>query len=275
MQDHDSSSFKPTRIALGIEYDGTKFHGWQSQPNVRTVQGVVEHALSTVANEKISTICAGRTDGGVHAASQVIHFESHAKRLEDAWVLGSNCYLPSDVKVQWAHIVEEDFHARFSALSRTYQYWIYCSRVRPVMLRSYLTHEERRFDLALMEQVAQQLVGEHDFSAFCASECQAKTPIRTVENVSIFQQGPLISFTITANAFLHHMVRKIVAVLLEISSGRRPISWMDELMANRQSANQIVMAPPQGLCLVAVRYPSRFNLPQAKGAWLHFGEDSL
>ncbi len=263
-----------TRIALGLEYDGTKFHGWQSQPNVRTVQGVVEQALSTVADEKVSIICAGRTDAGVHAANQVVHFETNANRLDDAWVLGSNCYLPSDVKARWAQIIDEDFHARFSALSRTYQYWIYCDRVRPVILRPYLTHESRELNLELMKQAAQYLLGEHDFSAFRSSECQANTPVRTVEHIKIEQKGPLISFTITANAFLHHMVRKIVAVLVEIATQRRPVSWMVELMANKESANQITMAPPQGLCLVAVRYPSRFNLPQTKGAWLHFCEEN-
>lgn len=262
-----------TRIALGLEYDGTKFHGWQFQPEVRTVQGVVEDALSTVADEKISIICAGRTDAGVHAANQVIHFESNANRLEEAWLLGTNCYLPADVKVRWVKSVDDDFHARFSVLSRTYQYWIYCDPVRPVMLRSYLTHESRILELDLMKQAAQKLIGEHDFSAFRSSECQAKTPIRTVESVEITQKGPFISFTITANAFLHHMVRKIVAVLIEIGLNRQPLSWMDDLMATRDSSNRISMAPPQGLCLVAVRYPSRFNLPMAKGAWLHFIEE--
>lgn len=252
-----------TRYALGIEYNGASFSGWQRQlsPALPTVQGVLEEALAFVANAPVAISCAGRTDAGVHGSGQVVHFDSLSIRNEKAWVMGTNTRLPPEVRVQWARVVPADFHARHSALSRRYRYVIYCGKVKPAVLIGQLTHIPESLDVELMHKAAQSLVGERDFSAFRAAGCQANTPMREVKFVEVRQQGRFVVLEIEANAFLQHMVRNIVGSLLQVAMGRQSVQWIAEVLAGRDRNLAGVTARPDGLYLVGVGYPSRFELP--------------
>ena len=249
------------RIALGLEYDGSSFHGFEAQRNTRTVQGVLEHALSRIADQPIRTICAGRTDAGVHALAQVVHFDVSVKRPQRAWVMGTNTHLPRDVAVLWAREVDATFHARFSALGRRYRYLILNRRTRPAVLSRRVTWMCRPLDVLRMREAAQSLLGEHDFSAFRAAGCQARTPVRTLRQLQVVRDGDLIIVHVAANAFLQHMVRNLVGVLAAIGEGRQPVQWAAEVLASRDRKAGGVTAPAHGLYLSAVKYPQAFAMP--------------
>ena len=215
----------PARLAVALEYDGTAFAGWQRQEAVRTVQQVTEEALTRIADEPVSLTCAGRTDAGVHARAQVAHFDTHATRSMRGWVLGANTELPRDVSVSWAHPVPPEFHARYSARSRTYRYFILNSTARSALAEKRATWLYRALDHERMAEAAAYLEGEHDFSAFRAAECQAKSPVRRVEALRVERDGDWVLLEATANAFLHHMVRNIAGLLIAIGKGDHEPSW--------------------------------------------------
>jgi tRNA pseudouridine38-40 synthase len=250
------------RIALGLEYDGAEHHGWQRQCDVPSVQEHLEKALSHIANCPILVKCAGRTDAGVHATGQIVHFDTPVSRPVRAWTLGVNANLPDSVAVTWCHSVSDEFHARFSAIGRRYRYIIYNTRLRPAILQNGVTHEYRELDEAKMHQAAQALVGRHDFSAFRASLCQAKSPVRDVYSVTVSRRGRYVIVDIHANAFLHHMVRNITGSLLDVGAGEQPISWIKSLLDGKDRTKAAATAKPNGLYLVKVDYPEHFNLPQ-------------
>lgn len=251
------------RIAMGIEYDGSGFNGWQiqMQGGTRTVQGCVESALAVVADRPVRVHCAGRTDTGVHGLGQVIHFDTDAERSAHAWVFGTNANLPSDISIVWASVVDDSFHARFSAERRRYRYVIFNRRVRPAVMAANLTWDYRPLDERRMVQAANYLLGEHDFSSFRAYACQAKSPIRTIHELTVTRSGLHIIIEIEANGFLHHMVRNIAGVLMTIGAGERDVDWMREVLAARDRQLGGVTAPSSGLTLLTVRYPSHFGLP--------------
>ena len=250
------------RIALGIEYDGTDFCGWQTQAaGIRAVQPEVETALSRVAAHPVTVHCAGRTDTGVHATYQVVHFETSAARNARSWILGANANLPPDVGVLWALPVPDDFHARFSAHARSYDYVLSNRRTRPALWRGKVSWECRALDVAAMAEAARHLLGEHDFSAFRAQGCQAKHPIRTLHRLEVVAMPPCIVFRVEANAFLQHMVRNFVGTLLEVGRGRQPPSWVAEVLAGRDRRLAGMTAPPDGLYLSGVRYAPHYGLP--------------
>lgn len=259
------------RIALRVEYDGSDFRGWQVQePGVRTVQGCLEQALSRVADHPVQVTCAGRTDAGVHASAQIVHFNSDAKRTVRSWVLGSNSNLPGDINVVWAHVVTDAFHARFSAQARRYRYVIINRSARSALFRRRATWYHAKLDATRMNKAAQCLRGEHDFSSFRAQACQAKSPVRTIWNLSVTRCGGWVFIDIEANAFLHHMVRNIAGVLVSIGAGEKPVSWAQDVLELRNRALGGVTAPPEGLYLMAVRYAAEFGLPSADGSLLLF-----
>jgi tRNA pseudouridine38-40 synthase len=254
-----------SRVACRIEYNGSQFNGWQSQPhlNVTTVQQTLEAALACVANRPLRVHCAGRTDTGVHGVGQVIHFDDPVGRSCKNWVYGTNANLPAAVRVHWAVTVPEDFHARFSALSRRYRYVIANTPVRPALLARQVSWQRRPLDAARMHKAAQALLGEQDFSAFQAASCQSSTPMRNVQRVAVERFGDLVAIDIQANAFLHHMVRNIAGSLMAVGDGRHSPGWISELLAGRDRTLAAETAPPDGLYLVAVTYPEQFNLPPA------------
>lgn len=249
------------RVALRVEYQGTGFCGWQYQDGVRTVQDCLERALSQVAAHPVRVICAGRTDTGVHALGQVVHFDTEAQRPPRAWVFGANAHLPVDVAVRWAQPVSEDFHARFSAHRRHYRYVILDARTRPALLAGRVSWSYRPLDEAAMRAAAADLVGEHDFSSFRSYACQAKHPVRTVYRLDVSRQGEFIRLDVSANAFLHHMVRNLAGVLMEIGAGRRPVSWARAVLAERDRQRGGVTAPPDGLYFLGAEYPPEHALP--------------
>lgn len=249
------------KIALGIEYAGCHYLGWQKQDISPTIQEVLETALSEIANDDIKVICAGRTDTGVHALQQVVHFETNAERDYEAWLLGTNTRLPNDIAVTWALNVDGDFHARFSAESRTYQYLILNRRARPAVFNGLVTWEKQKLDYESMKQASRSLIGEHDFTSFRASACQAKSPIRTIEKLEINQIGGWYLITISANAFLHHMVRNISGVLMAIGKGKKEIDWAAEVLAAKDRKAGGVTAPPDGLYLTNIKYPAKYIIP--------------
>jgi tRNA pseudouridine38-40 synthase len=259
------------RVALAIEYNGCDFHGFQKQPNgVVTVQECLEKALSKVANESIALVCAGRTDAGVHATYQVIHFDTHSERPLKAWTKGVNAFLPDSVSVNWAANVSPLFHARFSAQSRTYRYLICRSPTRPALGADYFTWERRSIDVSIMREATKALVGNHDFTSFRTVHCQAKNPVRHVKYIEVIEQGDLLCVEINANAFLHHMVRNIVGALLEVACGKRKVEWVAQVLAAKDRTKAGVMAKPDGLHLVAVDYPKHFELPIASPSPRYF-----
>ncbi|HVE44116.1 MAG TPA: tRNA pseudouridine(38-40) synthase TruA [Gammaproteobacteria bacterium] len=249
------------RIALGIEYDGRSFHGWQAQRDLPTVQAVLEEALSHVANERIVLFCAGRTDAGVHATGQVVHFNTKAKRHIDAWTWGTNSRLPPSVTVCWARQVDFSFHARFSAVSRRYRYIIYNHPVRPGILHHRVTWHYYPLDVMRMRVAGSYLLGEQDFSSFRSSQCNANSPMRHIIDFQIEQKGPYLMLEIEANAFLHHMVRNIVGVLMRIGSGLKDPSWMEEVLAAKNRRAAAETSPADGLYLIQVRYPAPYIFP--------------
>jgi tRNA pseudouridine38-40 synthase len=249
------------RTALGVEYLGTNYCGWQHQRHALSVQQVLEGAIGRVANRPVRTHCAGRTDAGVHASGQVVHFETASTRPMRAWTLGVNTNLPDDVAVQWAMPVDASFHARFSARARHYRYLILRRPVRSAlwMHRALWTH--RSLDPGAMQQAADALVGRHDFSSFRALACQAKSPVRTVHYVRLIEHGPILELTIGADGFLHHMVRNIVGVLMAIGRGDAPVHWTSELLALRDRKRGGITAPAHGLYLSRIDYPPEYGLP--------------
>lgn len=250
------------RIALGVEYDGRAFKGWQVQRHgVRTAQGVLEAAVSVVAAETVRTTCAGRTDTGVHATGQVVHFDTSAERLPRNWVLGINVNLPSDIAINWAQAVPDEFHARFSAVARRYSYLILNRPTRSSLQEGRATWTHRPLDAGRMQAAANALLGTHDFSSYRAQGCQAKSPVRTLHAIDVTRRGERVRIDLHANAFLHHMVRNIAGVLIVIGKGERPVDWAGAVLERRDRTLGGVTAPPDGLYLSAVDYPERFSLP--------------
>lgn len=250
------------RVALGIEYDGAAHFGWQRQREVPSVQGYLEKALSKVADTTIDVHCAGRTDAGVHATGQVVHFEFDGERPERAWTLGVNANLPDSIAVTWCKPVADDFHARFSATHRRYRYIIQNTRLRPAILGNGVTHEYRELDAQLMHDAAQALIGEQDFTSFRAALCQSRTPFRHVTHVKVYRLGCYVIVDIRANAFLHHMVRNIVGSLLEVGCKEQPVSWIAQLLVAKDRTQAAATAKPNGLYLVDVTYPEEHGIPQ-------------
>jgi tRNA pseudouridine38-40 synthase len=262
-------------FALGIAYQGTRYHGWQYQSeSTPTIQLSLQTALSVVADEPLQVICAGRTDTGVHATKQVVHLHTSKQRSERAWVMGTNAHLPDDVSVVWARSVANDFSARYSAVARRYCYVIYSSPVRSALLRGMYTRDPRRLDAEAMHEAGQALVGEHNFTSFRASSCQSLSPKRNVHHLKVTRRGELIVIDIEANAFLHHMVRNIAGVLLDIGAGAYPGTWVPELLSLRDRTKGSMTAPPDGLYMVDVKYPGVPEIPLGPGL-PHFLEGLL
>jgi tRNA pseudouridine38-40 synthase len=249
------------RLALGIEYDGSRFLGWQTQPGGGAAQDALEPALATIAGASVTVTCAGRTDRGVHARGQVVHFDTDAERPESAWVRGVNAMLPDSLAVLWAQRVPEDFHARYSARARTYRYALLNRPVRPALAARHAGWFHLPLDLEAMRAAAGFLVGQHDFSAFRASECQAKSPVRTVLDFSISKNEDRIDFVVRANAFLQHMVRNIVGTLVYVGKGKHPPAWVRALLESRDRALAAPTFAPEGLYLESVEYEPHWGLP--------------
>jgi tRNA pseudouridine38-40 synthase len=258
------------KIALGIAYDGQPFEGWQSQPSGNAVQDRVEIALTAIAGQPIRVIAAGRTDAGVHATGQVVHFEVDVTRPESAWVRGTNAHLPDAIGVQWACTVDDEFHARYSAASRTYCYVLYNHPVRPSVYAGKVGWFHMPLHLESMREAIRFVIGEHDFSAFRSTECQAKSPVRVLEQALIEQRGDYLIFEFTANAFLHHMVRNLVGSLIYVGKGAQRPLWLRELLEARDRTRAAPTFGPQGLYLTAVKYADRWHLP-AFATMLPFG----
>ncbi|HCJ50692.1 MAG: tRNA pseudouridine(38-40) synthase TruA [Gallionellales bacterium CG_4_10_14_3_um_filter_54_96] len=256
------------RIALGIEYDGRPYSGWQSQPDQPTVQDALQAALSQIADAPISVIAAGRTDTGVHALEQVVHFDAPHARPLTAWVRGVNALLPDSISVRWAHPVSDEFHARFSAQGRSYRYLLLNRPVRSAIQAGKVGWFHLPLDLAAMQQATQYLLGEHDFSAFRAAECQAKSPIKCMNNIDIYREGERLVFDLQANAFLHHMVRNIVGCLVYVGKGKYPPTWLAEVLASRERRLAAPTFAPDGLYLRRISYDAKWGLPQIQDAGL-------
>jgi tRNA pseudouridine38-40 synthase len=254
------------RIALGIEYDGSAFYGWQRQRTGRTVQQCLEEGISQVANQPVATTCAGRTDTGVHATGQVVHFDTDACRDSRSWSMGVNTNLPADIRVTWTREMDTDFHARFSARRRYYRYVILNQVHGSALLDKRVCREHADLDVCRMREAACHLLGEHDFTSFRAVACQARRPVRTIYTLDITRTGRFIYLDIEANAFLHHMVRCIAGVLLRIGRDDASPEWARDLLEIRDRTAGGITAPASGLYLVAVRYPSRYDLPVS--GWL-------
>ena len=253
------------KIAAGIEYEGTAYSGWQTQLHASNIQDCVQTAISTVADHFVEVVCAGRTDTGVHAIGQVVHFVTEAIRDHRSWVLGINSNLPPDIAVTWLQETSDDFHARFSARARYYRYMLHERRLRPAISRFRAAWIMEKLDLPAMQDAAAMLIGEHDFSAFRSVECQARSPVRTITNISVTREREFVYVDIKANAFLHHMVRNIVGTLLEVGSGKRESGWVAQALAQRDRSGAGITAPAHGLHLVGVEYPEEYSLPGLQG----------
>jgi tRNA pseudouridine38-40 synthase len=249
------------RIALGLEYDGSRFLGWQTQPGGGTVQDSLEAALAAIADRPISVTCAGRTDRGVHARRQVVHFDTDADRPLSAWVRGVNALLPESVAVLWSAHVDDAFHARYAALARTYRYVLVNRAVRPALAAPYAGWFHLPLDVEAMRQAAALLVGQYDFSAFRSSECQAKSPVRTLSSIEISCDGERIDFVFRANAFLHHMVRNLVGTLVYVGKGKHPPGWVTEVLLSRDRRRAAPTFAACGLYLEDVEYADSWGLP--------------
>lgn len=250
------------RIALGIEYNGHGFYGWQAQRDVSmTIQATLQTAIGRVANEAVYLFCAGRTDAHVHATGQVVHFDTRAKRHIDAWIWGTNAYLPSSITVRFSRHVDDHFHARFSALARRYRYVIFNHPIRSALLATRAAWYYYPLDVEAMRKAGAYLIGEQDFTSFRSSQCHSKSPMRQVMAYSIERHGDFIVLDIEANAFLHHMVRNIVGVLTKIGAGRQPPGWMQEVLQAKNRRAAAETAPAEGLYLTAVRYPEPYIFP--------------
>ena len=272
---HDLSIFPDgmQRIAMGIEYKGNLFHGFQSQASgVKTIQQALEHALSAICNEKITVVCAGRTDMGVHATNQIIHFDTLAERPERAWLRGANTQLPSGITIRWAKTVSPLFHARFSALSRTYRYIIYNSPTPSALVSEQVTWDRRRLNSEDMIVGSKHLLGEHNFNAFRGAGCQAKNPVRRIEKIVIERCKNFIVIEVQATAFLYHMVRNIVGTLSAVAAGEKKTAWVKQVLASQDRRCASVTAPAAGLYLVKVGYDSVYQLPSnEKGPYIISG----
>ncbi len=251
-----------SRIAMGLAYDGQPWLGWQTQPGGRTVQDALEAALARFLDQPVATICAGRTDTGVHALSQVVHIDTSVQRRAESWVRGLNALLPQSIAVQWAQPVDDSFHARFSALSRTYVYIVRNHRVRSPLSHGRVGWVYHALSLKPMQDAAQRLLGEHDFSCFRSSECQAASPVRTVQRADVIQMGDHFLFVFKANAFLHHMIRNIMGALIYVGLGRQPPDWVDFLLNQKDRRLSAPTFSPAGLYLAHVEYPTHYALPE-------------
>jgi len=249
------------RIALGLEYDGASFNGWQTQPGGGTVQDALEAALAQMAGAPIRAQCAGRTDTGVHALAQVVHFDTEAERPDSAWVKGVNTHLPRAVAIRWAKRVPDDFHARFGATSRRYDYLLINRPTRPAVWDGRAGWFHLPLEVETMRAAAAHLIGEHDFSALRSAECQAASPVRTLRGLEITREGEVVRFSLEANAFLHHMVRNIVGCLVYVGKGKYSPTWMAEVLAGRDRAKAAPTFGPQGLYLSGIDYDPRWELP--------------
>jgi tRNA pseudouridine38-40 synthase len=252
------------RIVLGLEYAGTAFHGWQSQPDGRTIQDHLERALAAIAGEPIGVAAAGRTDAGVHATSQVVHFDAPVERPDTAWIRGVNTHLPHDIAVRWAQPVAREFHARFAATGRHYTYLLAVGAVRPALLAGRVGWYHRPLDADAMACAAQSLVGTHDFSAFRAAQCQARSPVKTLAALVVAPDGEFIRFDFSANAFLHHMVRNIVGALVAVGDGKAAEHWPAELLAGRDRTRAAPTFAPDGLYLTGAEYGPEWGLPATR-----------
>lgn len=251
------------KYAACIEYDGTAYFGWQRLSHGPSVQGEVENALSSVANHQVNLTCSGRTDSGVHGIGQIVHFESDARRDEKAWIMGANTNLPDDIALRWIQPVEDEFHARFSALSRRYRYIVLNQMTRPALLDKKVCWFRGALDENAMQNAATRLLGENDFSSFRASGCQAKHAMRELQEITVTRDHRYVYVDIVANAFLHHMVRNIVGSLFEVGTGDKPPEWFSELLAIKDRTQAGITAPACGLYFVSVKYPEAFQLPDA------------
>ncbi|MEE9445275.1 MAG: tRNA pseudouridine(38-40) synthase TruA [Cocleimonas sp.] len=250
------------KYAACIEYDGTDYRGWQRLKDLPSVQEEVEKALSHVANHSVELSCAGRTDSGVHGIGQIVHFESDATRDEKAWRMGCNTNLPDNIVLRWIQPIADDFHARFSARSRRYRYIILNHQIRPALLNKKVCWYREPLDEALMQNAANWLLGEHDFSSFRASGCQAKHAMRELQEIKISREGKYIYVDIIANAFLHHMVRNIVGSLFEVGTKRQEPEWFSTLLDIKDRTKAGITAPACGLYFVSVDYPAEYQLPE-------------
>jgi len=252
------------RIALGLEYAGQAFTGWQSQLDGRGAQDTLERALAAIAGTSTRTIAAGRTDAGVHATMQVVHFDIAVERPDTAWVRGVNSHLAQDIAVLWAHPVAEDFHARFAATARHYTYLLLNREVRPALLAGRAGWYHRPLDVAAMREAARVLAGTHDFSAFRAAECQAKSPVKTLSTIEVAASGDFVRFDFSANAFLHHMIRNIVGALVYVGAGKEPVQWIAEILVARDRTYAAPTFAPDGLYMTGVDYDAKWGLPPTR-----------
>ena len=250
------------RIALGIEYEGSSFCGWQTQPSGCAVQDHLQTALAQIAGAPVATVCAGRTDAGVHALAQVVHFDCAAARPQSAWVRGVNALLPPSLAVTWAQPVGDDFSARFSATARHYRYVLLNHAVRPAADHGRVGWYHAPLDLVRMREAAALLIGEHDFSVFRSVQCQAKSPVRTLRQLDISRRGPYLSFDLCANGFLHHMVRNIVGSLVYVGNGRHAAAWVADLLKSHDRKLAAPTIDAAGLYLTGVDYDAAWQLPQ-------------
>lgn len=250
------------RMALGVAYDGTGWGGWQTQPSRNTVQDQLQAALHRFLGQPTATMCAGRTDAGVHALCQIVHLDTTVVRSEEAWVRGLNSALPKSIAVQWARPVDDSFHARFSAHSRSYLYLLRSHRTCSPFVRGRVGWVHYALNLQAMQQAAHSLLGEHDFTSFRSSECQAASPVRDLQRITIEQQGNFFIFSFQANAFLHHMVRNLMGVLLLVGRGRKSVHWPRQVLNARDRSSAGATFAPDGLYLAGVQYPQQFGLPQ-------------
>ena len=258
------------RVALGIAYRGSAYHGWQSQPDGQTVQDQVERALSSFADRPVTTVPAGRTDAGVHAINQVIHFDTVAERAEESWVRGSNRYLPGDIAIQWCRFVPETFHSRASARGRRYAYVLLESRIRPALEAGQVGWTFRKLDAEAMQAAARVLLGTHDFSAFRSAECQSPTPVKTLRGIAVERRGDYWRFDFEADAFLHHMIRNIMGALVAVGSGGREPGWLGEVLAGRDRTRAAPTFSPDGLYFLGPYYDAVHGIPERTPAmsWL-------
>jgi len=252
------------RIALGLEYAGTSFTGWQTQPSGCAVQNVLERALAAIAGEPVATVAAGRTDAGVHATMQVAHFDTAASRPDTAWVRGVNAHLPPEIAVRWAVVVPDAFHARFAATARHYSYVLTHRPVRPAILAGRIGWYHRPLDVSALADGASRLVGTHDFGAFRAAMCQARSPVKTLARADVVAAGDVIRFDFSANAFLHHMIRNIVGALVHVGSGKAPPGWIAELLASRDRTRGAPTFAADGLYFTGADYDAAWPLPATR-----------
>jgi len=255
------------RYAIGLEYDGSEFLGWQIQRQEPTVQACLEAALSRVANQEVRAVCCGRTDTGVHALGQVAHFDADAERAEREWVLGINSHLPAGASVLWIRQVDESFHARFSAFARSYRYLVLNRWIRPALEARRMSWCRVPLDAERMHEAAQALRGEHDFTSFRAGACQARHAVREIHDISVQRSDDVVSLEVTANGFLYHMVRNIAGTLLRVGQGEAAVDWPAQLLAQRDRSKAAPTAGPEGLYFVRARYPERYGLPSAAPAF--------